>query len=367
VASALIEVCPPTGPFIIASEVEGDISMVVCIGVDVHKRTHCAVATDEVGRVAGKPLTVPATDEGHQQLVAWSRELTGSGRVQFAVEDCRHVSTRLERDLLAAGQQVVRVPPKLMAGVRRSARTVGKSDPIDATAIARAALQNPDLPMAELAGWTRNLKLVLDHREDLVQTRTQIQNRLRWHLHELDPALAPGPSKLSRYRHLKIVAAALAQMPADTVQQIALELVDDITRLTQRINKLHEQISDTVEEHAPQLLTFDGCGALTAATLLAETGSPARFRSEACFAMHAGLAPIPASSGNLNRHRLARGGNRRLNVALHRIAITQLSMNGPGRTYYDRKRAEGKTSKEAIRALKRQLARPIWQLIKQIY
>lgn len=341
--------------------------MVVCIGIDVHKRTHCAVPTDALGRVEGRPLTVAATDDGHRRLLQWSEQLATEGQIRFAVEDCRHVSTRLERDLLAAGQQVVRVPPKLMAGVRRSARTTGKSDPIDATAIARAALQNPDLPVAELAGWTRNLKLLLDHREDLVNTRTQIQNRLRWHLHELDPAIAPGPGKLSRPRHLQIIAAVLDQMPTTTVQQIATELVTDITALTGRINTLHRQITTIVDDHAPDLVTFAGCGALTAAKLLAETANPARFRSEAAFAMHAGLAPIPASSGNTTRHRFARGGNRQLNAAVHRIAITQLGMNGPGRTYYERKRAEGKTSKEAIRALKRKLARPLWHLLQQAH
>jgi transposase len=341
--------------------------MVVCIGIDVHKRTHCAVPTDALGRVEGRPLTVAATDEGHRLLLAWSEQLPQDGQIRFAVEDCRHVSTRLERDLLTAGQQVVRVPPKLMAGVRRSARTTGKSDPIDATAIARAALQNPDLPTAELAGWTRNLKLLLDHREDLVNTRTQIQNRLRWHLHELDPALAPGPGKLSRHRHLQNIAEALGQLPTSTVQQIATELVTDITTLTGRIDTLHRQITTIVDEHAPDLVAFPGCGALTAAKLLAETANPTRFRSEAAFAMHAGLAPIPASSGNTTRHRFARGGNRQLNAAVHRIAITQLRMNGPGRDYYNRKRTEGKTSKEAIRALKRKLARPLWHLLQQAH
>jgi transposase len=313
----------------------------------------------------GKPLTVAATDVGHQRLLAWSVEHQLGGPVTFAVEDCRHVSTRLERDLLTAGQQVVRVPPVLMAGVRKSARTRGKSDPIDAAAIARAALTHPDLPVAEHTGQSRNIKLVLDHREDLVQIRTQMQNRLRWHLHELDPALAPGRSQLSRYRHLSAVRLALQELPASTVQTIAIELVDDITCLTRRINTLHDQIIDLVTEHAPQLLTFPGCGALTAAKLVAETANPHRFRSAACFAMHAGVAPIPASSGNTNRYRLARGGNRQLTAAIHRIAITQLGMNGPGHTYYDRKRTEGKSSKEAIRALKRQLATPIWKLLCQ--
>ena len=105
----------------------------------------------------------------------------------WAIEDCRHLSTRLERDLLAAGQQVVRVPPKLMAQTRASARTRGKSDPIDALAVARAALREPDLPVAAHDEVSRELKLLVDRREDLVAERTRTINRLRWHLHELDP------------------------------------------------------------------------------------------------------------------------------------------------------------------------------------
>src|SRR3712207_7069526 len=113
--------------------------MVVTVGIDVHKNTHCAVAVDEAGRQLGQPLTVRATDAGHRQLLRWARRTFIEDRVEFAVEDCRHVSTRLEQALLAAAAVVIRVPPKLMAHTRSSARTRGKSDPIDALAIARAA------------------------------------------------------------------------------------------------------------------------------------------------------------------------------------------------------------------------------------
>lgn len=160
----------------------------VVLGIDVHKGTHTAVAVDEVGRKLGEK-TVRATDAGHRQLLRWVLRQWCEAAVTFAVEDCRHVSTRLERALLAAGQPVVRVPPKLMAGARSSARTWGKSDPIDALAIARAALREPNLPIATHDRVSREIKLLVDHREDLVNTRTQQQNRLRWHLHELDPEL----------------------------------------------------------------------------------------------------------------------------------------------------------------------------------
>jgi transposase len=338
--------------------------MVVLVGIDVHKNTHCAVAVDELGRALGKPLTVRATDAGHLQLLRWAARSFDGAVVQFAVEDCRHVSTRLERALLAAAATVIRVPPKLMAGARASARTRGKSDPIDALAIARAALREPDLPRAEHTHASRELKLLIDHREDLVGMRTAMQNRLRWHLHELDPECDPAVRGLDRAVELDRVQHRLEDLPATVVARIALELVTDIRALTGRINTLEKELAGLVRAQAPQLLELPGCGVLTAAKLLGETANPARFRSEACFAMHAGVAPIPASSGKTDRHRLARGGNRQLNVALHRIAVTQIRLDGLGRSYYQRRRAQGDTTMEALRALKRRLARVVFQLLK---
>jgi transposase len=338
--------------------------MVMTIGVDVHKMTHCAVAVDEAGRQVGKPVTVRATDAGHRQLLRWVRSELGDQSVEFAVEDCRHVSARLERALLDAGVVVVRVPPKLMAQTRTSARTRGKSDPIDALAIARAALREPDLPRAEHTHASRQLKLLVDRREDLVEFRTKTQNRLRWHLHVLDPGIDPVTRGLKRTRELDRVRARLEALPASLVRRLALELLADIRELTGRINALEKEITGLVSAQAPQLLNIPGCGPLTAAKLVGETANPARFRSEACFAMHAGAAPVPASSGKTNRHRLARGGNRQLNAALHRIAVTQIRLDGLGRAYYQRRRSEGDSTMEALRALKRRLARIVFNQLR---
>lgn len=344
--------------------------MVVMVGVDVHKSTHTAVAVDQVGRQLDLK-TVRATEAGHRQLLRWARRTAESlgGQLQVAVEDCRHVSTRLERDLLTAGVTVLRVPPKLMAGARASARTRGKSDPIDALAIARAALREPDLPRAEHSHDSRRLKLLVDHREDLVQTRTRLQNRLRWRLHELDPALDPSPRSLGLAKHVKQAREQLTglqdlSVEAELVRRLALETLDDIQALNERVDALEAEITGLVREHAPQLLALPGCGALTAAKLIGETANPARFRSEACFAMHAGAAPIPVASGKTTgRVRLARGGNRQLNAALHRIAVTQIRLDGPGRLYYQRRRSQGDTTMEALRALKRRLARVVYKLL----
>ena len=336
--------------------------MVLTVGVDVHKDTHTAVLVDELGREHAS-RTVRATDAGHRALVAWAG---GRGdELRWAVEDCRHVSTRVERALLGAGQRVVRVPPKLMAGARHGARTRGKSDPIDALAIARAALREPDLPVAEHDQASRELKLLVDHREDLVAERTRMQNRLRWHLHELDPEIDPPARRLGEIGLLDTLTARVAEH-SGMVARLAGELLADIRERTLRIRALEREITSVTRQVAPQLLELPGCGALTAAKIVGETARPGRFRSEACFAMHAGAAPIPASSGRTERHRLARGGNRQLNAALHRIAVTQTRLpDSLGQAYYQRRRAAGDTTMEALRALKRRLARVVFNTLLQ--
>jgi transposase len=282
--------------------------------------------------------------------------------------DCRQVSGRLERDLLAAGERVVGVPPRLMAGARQAVRTPGKSDPIDALAVARAALREPDLPTAghDQASW--EVKLLVDHREHLVAERTRTINRLRWHLHQLDPDLEHTTRRLPG-SGLGRITARLAQAAADAGSVVQVSIcqaqVTAIGALTDQIGQLDRQLRQRVARLAPSLLCLPGCGPLTAAKLIAETAGGARFRSEACFAMHAGVAPVPVSSGRTDRHRLSRGGNRQLNAALHRIAITQLRLPGEGQTYYQRRRAQGDGTGEAVRALKRRIARAVYQHLKQ--
>jgi transposase len=167
----------------------------VTLGVDAHKRTHTIVAIDEHGRKIAE-RTIGTTSTDHLGLLRWAAQLDDERA--WAVEDCRHLSRRLERDLLAAGESIVRVPPKLMAASRNSARTVGKSDPIDALAVARAAQREPDLPVARLDGPEREVRLLVDHREALVAERTRVICRLRWHLHELDPSWEPNARALDR-------------------------------------------------------------------------------------------------------------------------------------------------------------------------
>ncbi len=329
----------------------------VTIGADLHKRWHTAVAVDGQGsRLAER--TVRATPDGHLELLRWAEERFPERR--WALEDCRHLSRRLESDLVRAGEPVVRVPPKLMAGARRSSREPGKSDPIDALAVARAALREPDLPVARLDGPEREVRLLVDHREDLVAERTRMENRLRWHLHELTPGDEPVTRSLDR-RH---VLAALEGRLADevgVVARIARELVGRIRELTAAIDALEREVGRLVAGLAPSLLSLQGCGPLTAAKLIGETADIRRFRSAAAFARHDGTAPVPVWSGNVTRHRLSRGGNRQLNLALHRIAITQLQRPGRGKDYLAKRMAAGDSKTEAIRALRRRISDEVYR------
>jgi transposase len=173
-----------------------EATTMVIIGVDSHKRTHTFVAVDELGRKLAE-RTLPATTDGHLEALEWAERWPER---RWALEDCRHLTRRLESDLLAGGEAVLRVSTRLMAAERRGDRETGKSDPIDALAVARAALREPNLPVARLDGPARDLKLLVDHREDLLRERVRMQARLRWHLHELFPGMTLASRSLRRKR-----------------------------------------------------------------------------------------------------------------------------------------------------------------------
>jgi transposase len=249
-----------------------------------------------------------------------------------------------------------------MAHARDSARTYGKSDPIDALAVARAALRHPDLPVAHLDGPTRELRLLVDHREDLVAERTRCINRLRWHLHELDPTWDPTGRSLTSYRNIDAVAARLGGLDG-MVARIAADITADIRDLTTRERSLAREITARVTTTNPALLALVGVGALTAAKIVAETADIRRFKSKDAYARHNGTAPLPVWSGNRERHRLARTGNRQLNAAVHRIAITQARCHPDARAYLERRAALGNTRTEARRALKRHLSDIVYRAL----
>ena len=331
----------------------------VTLGGDCHKRIHTLVAVDEVGRPLAE-LTVDATGEGHMDALTWARQWPER---RWALENCRHLSRRLEQDLLKAGEAVLQISPKLMGTARRSGREAGKSDSIDALAVARAALQETHVPRAQLEGKARELKLLVDHREDLVGERTRIQNRLLWYVHELEPGLRIPPRGLVR----KVVVADVRRRLGrheGVVAELASELVARLVELNASVSLLQRRIEALTVELAPSLLQLPGCGVLSAAKLVAETADVRRFHSRAAFAMHNGTAPIPASSGNRQRHRLNRGGNRQINAALHRIAITQLRLGGEAKAYVARRLLMNNTKTEAIRALRRKLSDEVYRRLR---
>ncbi|UAC02034.1 IS110 family transposase [Dactylosporangium vinaceum] len=329
-------------------------------GIDAHKRTHTAAVIDGNGRRLG-PKTCETTSKDHLALLRWAAG-HGDERV-WAVEDCRNMTRRLERDLLAAGERMVRVPPELMAPARDAARTYGKSDPIDARAVARAALREDGLPTAHLDGPDRDLRLLVDHREDLVAERTRAINRLRWHLHELDPGWDPPARSLDRITNLDHILHRLGRLPG-VVAQLAAAITRRCSNLTEEINSIEAQIRVLAEQQAPALIALPGCGALTAAKILGEAAGITRFRSAAAYARHNGTAPLPVWSSNRTRHRLSRTGNRQLNAALHRIAMTQARCHPPAQELIARRKAGGDGGLEALRVLKRRLSDVVYQALQ---
>ena len=331
----------------------------IVVGVDPHMKTHTAVAIDAVTGVSIAEKTVTCDDGGHDELLAWARGLDAERR--FAIEDCRHVSGRLERRLLSHEEHVVRVPPKMMAGARSAARTYGKSDPIDAASVARVALREPGLPEASLTGPEHDVRLLVDHRGDLLDERKRIQNRVRWNCHDLEITLDLPPRVLDRYVWLDRLEDVLSAVPESTRRRIALDQLRRCRELTREIRSLEREIRTRMRELAPDLLAIPGCSAINAAHLIGQTAGASRFSGEAAFAMHVGTAPLPVSSGKSTRHRLNRCGNRRLNSTIHMIAVTQARMHPPAIDYMARKQAEGMSYREALRCLKRHVARVVFK------
>jgi transposase len=237
----------------------------IVIGLDVHKQTVTAVAVDEGGRPVEEKLILV----GSEELLEWASALDAERL--WAVEDCRQLTGWLERQLLGVGEQLVRVPPKLTVPERRAGRTRGKSDPIDALAIARAALREPGLsrPRPDERVY-REIKLLVDHRDDLVDQRRRTQQRLRWHLHHLDPTYVVPLGRLDRATQLERVARWLARRDQELQVRLARELVSAIRALNRAVAKLDEELGHRTAQVAPALLELPGCAGVTAAKLLAE-------------------------------------------------------------------------------------------------
>lgn len=334
----------------------------VTIGIDPHKQTHSGVAVDGLGGQLAQ-RTVVARRAGFGQLLDWGRKLDGE-RV-WVIEDVRHVSGSLERFLLDRGESVVRLPPRLMADARRGVRERGKSDPIDALAIARAALREgvDTLPIARLAGPELEIRLLALHRERLIASRTRLVNELRFKLHDLWPDWEI-PTKALVHPAWQVKVSRRLQRAEPSVRVcIARDMISRIRELTRAAASLHDQLAELVAQAAPQLLAERGIGVLLAAKFIGEIAGIQRFSTDAQLARLAGCAPIPVSSGRTDRHRLDPGGNRQLNHAFHLLAIIKISHDPRTAVYLAKQRANGKTNKDAIRSLKRHLVRRVFNLL----
>ena len=326
------------------------------IGIDTHKDTLAACRVDASGMAVAERIF--ANDRsGHTALLAWIG--TGSP-VSVGIEGSASFGAAAARALMAAGVTVHEVPPQLSYRERRRSRRAGKSDPGDALAIARVTLREADLPPVRLVDRTLELQLLVDAREDLVAEQTRVRNRLHADLRTLVPGYGVTAANLTATRHQRTVGRLLR--PLRGVQaELARGRLGRLRRLGIEIDELTGRITERMTGHP--LLSMPGVGILVGAKLVGEAGDVGRFRSADAFAALAGVAPIPASSGQSRHLRLNRGGNRQLNRALYTVAMVQASHHPPARAYLARKRAEGKSGRDAILALKRQLVRTVFRLL----
>jgi transposase len=334
----------------------------VIVGVDTHKDVHVAAVISVLGALLGT-ASFPTTAAGYRQLLAW---VGGFGTVRRAGVECTgSYGAALSRCLLAAGLEVFEVNQPDKAGRRRR----GKTDGIDAEAAARAVLSGQATALAKTSnGPVEMVRMFRLARASAIKSRTQAINQLKAVLVCADPMLRESLSGLSNTKLIRQCAQLPAQAPSDittaavyTLQLLARRILD----LTHQINDLKQRITQVLAAHAPQLLDHYGVGPDTAAVLLIAAGdNPERLHSEASFAALCGVSPVEASSGKAQRRRLNRGGDRQANSALYSIVLSRLRWDARSRNYVQRRIAEGKTPREAIRCLKRYVAREIYQLLK---
>jgi transposase len=327
------------------------------VGIDTHKDTLAACVVDALGMPRSERIfdNDPA---GHRALLDWAQ--ASDPDAVTGVEGSASFGAPAARFLIAAGCAVREVPPQLSRRERIRTHRTGKSDPGDALAIARVTLRESDLPPVRLADRSLEIQLLVGAREDVVLEMTRVRNRLHADLRVLVPGYGASASNLTTVRHQRAIARLLARL-VGVQAELARSRLRRLRALASEERALAGRIGAQVEGHP--LLALPGAGVIVTATLVGEVGDVRRFRSADAFAALAGVAPIPASSGQTQRMRLNRGGNRQLNRALYTIALSQAFHHPPATAYIARKRAEGKTWREALRSLKRQLIRTVFRLL----
>lgn len=334
--------------------------MSVMIGIDPHKATHAAVAVDNTETVLAA-TTVKAAPAQADRLRDWADRF---GDRTWAVEAASGLGLLVAQQLVAAGETVLDVPPILAARVRvLGTGGSDKTDRNDARSVAVCALRDSTLRRVARRDHTAVLALAAKRHRDLSQRKTTQANRLHALLLELTPGGQPGRVGLTRTSGL--LDRLEVDPGVDTYRlEIARELLDDIETLRLQVKASTQRLDRLVKATHTTLTDIVGVGPVGAATILGAVGDISRFVTRDQFAAFNGTAPLAASSGPNVRHRLNPKGNRRINHALHIAAINQLRRPGPGRDYYDRKRSEHKTHKEAIRSLKRQISNVVYHHLR---
>jgi transposase len=325
--------------------------------MDPHKRSATIEVIDARENVLGRGRF--GTDrDGYQTMLKFGRKYP---QRTWAVEGCNGIGRHIAQRLVADGETVLDVPAKLSARVRVFATGQGrKTDPVDAHSVAVVALRTTGLRQVVIDDATVALRLLVDRRDGLGRARTDTINRL----HRLLLDLLPGGAK-------KFLSAPQARTLLNTVRprdivgrtrrQLAAELITELAVIDKKIKAANVQLTELVNATGSGLLKLDGIGPSSAARLLGDVADIARFADRGHFASWNGTAPLDASSGDQHRHRLSRAGNRRINRALHIMAVVQLRHDTEGRAYYRRKLAAGKTTMEAMRCLKRRLSDVVYR------
>jgi transposase len=336
------------------------------IGVDTHKQTHILVALDEQGRSFAM-RAVANTPEGWINGLAWARAWVGTHT--WGIENSGSLGKGFAQFLLGQGEEVVlEVSPQRTAQYRRRGRTQDKTDQTDALAIARLLLaEGEGLPRVRRDDLGTELRLLSDHRDNLVTERTRLLNQLHAQMLQLDPGYRERSGPLTKPHGLaycRTFCAADVSGIAQARLLIVAQLVDQVARLDADIAALTERLKQLVTVSRTPLLAVRGVGVVVAARLLGELGSTPRVPSAAALAALSGTAPVAVSSGNRQAHRLNRGGNRQLNRAIHIIALAQRRGDERARAYFAKKLGEGKTKTAAMRYLKRRIVDVLFRALR---
>jgi transposase len=340
------------------TETEVRAHMKVLIGVDPHKVSVAVAAVEEATGELLERAAFPQDRAGLRRLERWARRFPEH---RWAVENAGGLGRHLAVRLAAAGESVVDVPPKLSARVRvLSTGNARKNDGVDALATALAASRNERLAAVDPEAASEALRLLSERREDLVAERTRALNRLHALLRDLLPGGVAG--KLSADRATRILRGIRPKgASARLRRRLASEVLRDVRTLDRKIADLNARIEAEIEASGTTLTQIFGIGPILAARIMGTLGDVARFPSKAHFASYSGTAPLETSSGEVVRHRLSLAGNRKLNYALHMVAVCQARSDARGGTYYRKKIGEGKSRKEALRCLKRRVSDAVFR------